>query len=758
MIPVALSQTRLIQVADAQSGIPVVHANVTNAATGNTLTTDGAGNCRIIASAGDRLSVSHVSYSDTTFSVLADSTHYVISLRARELSAVDIYAGDAFNRRAAQGLHHVPLSFLTAVPTFLGEPDIIKALTFLPGVSDGQEGYSHLFVRGGGQDQNQILFDGATMFNVNHFGGFVSMFHSEMVGRVDFYKSYWPSRYGGKLSSVLDIRTAEGSYREHRQSIELGLIAPKISASGPLWKDRISYHVGARRTILDLVTGPITRQLRNGSRTGSMGNIVTQDINLRIDGRIGENQYLSLSALHGRDGYAMLENEPQYGQFVEEQYAINNEVVALNYRWDAGLFTSLSAHASYSRYRHYYDDFSNRRGGIYDQSTNSHLQTRYSANNMRSMKMNVHGKSRLHDRWELQYGAEREWLDYGIYLRREEKIDDDLVNIFDGKVEGRDISNTAIYTDLYHRLSNRLNVNTGLRLSRYTFGKYERWLPEPKILATYMLNENATMNASFNLQRQHTVLLGFNDDMGRFREFYVTSEHDVPPSVSKQWSVGYFRNTNGMLDNLSVELFYKEQSDVVKYVPSVDFDRDVLEYRNHLHRKGEARVYGAEFLLQKTTGTLHGSLSYTYAHSRSLFPMLNNRQWFNADFDFRHSANILLMYRFGKGYRLSGHWTYKTGRPFTMPSSEWTSDDLRSRFHVTTDINNIRLPAFHRLDVNLERRWTSKKGRKNWFGVGVYNVYNRVNPFFAQPADSPGKLEVIGMFPLIPFFNIGFER
>lgn len=162
--------------------------------------------------------------------------------------------------------------------------------------------------------------------------------------------------------------------------------------------------------------------------------------------------------------------------------------------------------------------------------------------------------------------------------------------------------------------------------------------------------------------------------------------------------------------------------------------------------------------MQKTTGPLHGSLSYTYAHARSSFSTLNEGRWFNADFDFRHSANVLLMYHFGNGYRLSGHWTYKTGRPFTMPSSESVSEDLRYRFQVVTDINNVRLPAFHRLDVNLERRWTSKKGRKNWFGLGVYNVYNRVNPFFAQPATVPGKLEVIGMFPLIPFFNIGFER
>lgn len=412
-----------------------------------------------------------------------------------------------------------------------------------------------------------MLFDGATMFNVNHFGGFVSMFHPEMIGGVDFYKSYWPSKYGGRLSSVLDIRTAEGNYKEHRQSIELGLIVPKISASGPLWKDRVSYHVGARRTFLDLVTAPITRQLRNGTRSGSMGNLVVQDINLRVDGRIGNNQHLSISALHGRDRLATLENSPGYNLFTEGQYGIKNEVVALNYRWDAGMSTSLAAHASYSGYRHYFDDFSDELdGNNHTGSIGNRIETRYSGNSMRSMKMNMHGKSRLHDRWELQYGAEREWLDYDIYLDREEIVNEDVVNSFNGRLAGAGVSNTALYADLHHRLSDRLDINTGFRMSHYASGSYHAWLPEPKVLATYQMDDNTTLNAAFNLQRQYTTLLGFSDDFGMFREFYVTSENDVPPAVSKQWSMGYFRNTRGLLDNFSVELFYKAQEDVTKYV------------------------------------------------------------------------------------------------------------------------------------------------------------------------------------------------
>lgn len=753
----AMSQTRSVSVSDDRSGTPISYANVTNLRTGTSQTTDDVGNCHITARDGDKLTVTHVAYGDTVIIAIADIIRYEISLQPRELRAVDIYAGPSFNQRASQGIHEIPMPFLTSAPTFLGEPDILKALTFLPGVSEGREGYSHLFVRGGDQDQNLILFDGATMLNVNHFGGYISMFHPEMVGAVNFYKSHWPSKFGGRLSSVVDIRTAEGNYKEHRQSIQLGLVAPKISVSGPLWKDKISYHLGARRTIADLITGPIAKKIRSGKRDGDIGDLATQDITLRIDGRIKDNQHIALSALHGRDGYNFLERYPNYEHLSEERYGIKNEVLTLNYRFDSSPSTFFTAHASYSGYRHFYRDELTERQYNFGKEQYELQQYRHTGNRVQSMKLNAHGESRLSDRWNLKYGLEREWLNYQIYLNREESANGAIISAFDGRIEKNGVSTTSLSTDSRYRLNDRLDINAGIRMSRYDNDDYSKWLAEPKMLLTYRLDRSSTLNAAFNIQRQHTVLLGFTDDSGQFREFYMTSEDRTPPSSSRQWSMGYFKNVNGIVDNLSVELFYKNQSDIVKYIPSVDFDRDVLEYTDYLHGKGRARIYGVEALLQKTTGNLHGSLSYTYAQSRARFPTLNNGSPFNADFDFRHSVNALLLYSFGKGYRLSGHWTYKTGRPFTMPTSHSGFDGQPAFFPIMTGINNMRMPAFHRLDINFERRWTTKKGNKNWFGVGIYNVYNRVNPFFAQPADRPGKLEVVGMYPLTPFFNLGFE-
>lgn len=585
------------------------------------------------------------------------------------------------------------------------------------------------------------------------------MFQPELVGGVDFYKNYWPSKFGGKLSSVLDINTKEGNYKEHRQSLLLGLIAPKVSATGPLYKDKVSYHFGMRRTIADLITAPMARKIRKGIRTGDIGNLLSQDMTLRLDGRIGHNQHLSLSGLYGRDRYSFLENYPIYNQLSEDRYGISNELLALNYRIEVGLSTSIAAHASYSNYRHYYNDYlKSTDGSNYGPtSTNSLEALRLSGNRIRSIKFNINGKTLIGNALELNYGLEREQLAYGIYLRRNEAVEGNTISSYDDELNMTGITNTAMSADAAYQINDRLRINSGLRLSSYTFNSSNMMLAEPKILVTYGLDKNSTVNAAFNLQRQNTTLLGFTDDMGRFREFYISNDRSFPIASSKQWSAGYFRNSLGILDNISVELFYKDQSGVVKFLPSVDFDKDVLEYQDFLHKKGKVRTYGLEVLFQRTTGNIHSSLSYTFAKSQSLFPSLNQGRWFNSDFDFRHSANFLMMYSFGKGYKLSGNWTYKTGRPFTMPTSRMEIEDWRSGFLLVSELNNMRLPSFHRLDINIERRWKTRKENINRFGVGVYNVYNRVNPFFAQPADTPRELEVTGMFPIMPFFNIGFE-
>src|SRR5690606_16129891 len=247
------SQSISIRVLDQQSGEPLYNAHALNHSTDEGRVADLDGRISVAGVAGDSITISYVGYRDTLLMVKTNQTNYTITLSIRSMDEVVIFAEEPFNRRAAEGRQDVSMEFLEALPAFNGDPDIIKSITFLPGVTAGKDGYAHMFVRGGDQDENLILLDGAPLYNVNHFGGFISMFHSNMIKSVDFYKGYWPSQFGGRLSSVMDIQTKSGNFKEHKVSADLSPLSTKAHLSGPLWKDKVSYIIGGRRTFIDLI-------------------------------------------------------------------------------------------------------------------------------------------------------------------------------------------------------------------------------------------------------------------------------------------------------------------------------------------------------------------------------------------------------------------------------------------------------------------------------------------------------------------------
>lgn len=757
------AQTRTFAVTDQHSDVPLYQAYIWNLSTESGEVTDEQGRAYLTARPGDSVRISYVGYQDTIILISEAEIVYRIPLHIKPLREVVILAEEDFHRQAAEGRQQVSLDFLTAIPSLTGDADIMKTLTFLPGVTGGQEGYSHLLVRGGGQDQNLILMDGASLFNVNHFGGFISMFHSDMIRSVDFYKSYWPSRFGGRLSSVLDLRTTHGDYQNHHQTFDFGIIYSKAQLEGPLWKNKVSYSLGARRTFIDLITGPLIRNTRKGKRIGEMPNYIIGDANARVDFRLADDQHLSLSYFYGSDKMEVFSNENESHN--NERYTIENSALALNYSWDRNPYTGWRMHASTSSYAHAFtDNIRDRYGPGGSTFFEEEIFRRKSGNTIRSYKLNAHGFYRPESeksKWKFQYGAEFEMLDYSLYLDRAEQFHSmghfSTVDSLSESAERKNAITLAAYGDAEYRLSPQWTLKGGVRLPRYSYGTYHRFLMEPKVMLSHDLDERSTFNVTFNVQQQNITLLGFTDLQGFFREFYTTAEEEVPPGRSLQWSAGYFTSPERRwVDHFSVELFYKKQNGLVRFIPSADEDRAVVHYKDYLKQNGKNVSYGAEFLIQKTAGQLHASLSYTWANSDLKFPDLNRGQAFPSDYDFRHNVKILLMYMWGKGYRVAAGWNYSTGRPFTLPNSVSPRTDFSGRYFIASDINNYRMPAFHRLDLNLDREYLTKRGRKNWFGISVYNAYNRINPFYVTP-EADGKLKVYGFFPVIPSFHFGFE-
>lgn len=755
-----------IQVTSVHTGEQLYHANVLNHRTDAGSTTDIDGRISIDVNPGDSIKVSYVGYRDTLFVIESELNFYSIPLEVQRMKEVVIFGEEPFNRMASQGRHDVQMEFLGALPAFNGDPDIIKSITFLPGVTGGKDGYSHLFVRGGDQDENLILLDGAPLYNVNHFGGFISMVHSDMIQSVDFYKGYWPSRFGGRLSSVLDIQSKSGNYKEHSISTDLSPLSVKTHISGPIWKDKVSYILGGRRTFIDLILlRNLMRKTRQGERGGYAPLFTFYDLNGKMEARLGKDQILSLSAFRGSDVSLYFENDS--GTKADNEYNILNQNYALNYSWYINPVSTLKAHISSSYYRHFFEDHYIRNNrpqepNIQDWAT----EYRHTGNTIRTLKTSIRGHSDLNMRFTLDYGIDHETLHYSLYLKRESGTEIDGVTSITDKINvdanRKPAYISSIFADGQYAFNDQMRIKAGIRIPRYQYDNFVTWMYEPKILLSYDLTTNTTVNANFNRQRQFSHLLSYTEPEGYFREFYTTSDAIIPPSLSHQWSVGWFhhmKNGPGWLSgsNISIELFYKRQSVLNKFIPGIDPDKSVVLYEDHILKNGTAQTYGAEFLFQKTAGKFHTSLSYTYAHSQATFQKYNAGKPFNSDFDYRHNINILMIYKFRKGYKLSAQWDYRSGRPFTLSTSVSNRDEIFTGGYPTlTSINNSRMPPYHRLDLSLDREWlTKRKGNKQWFGISIYNAYNHVNPFFAYPSN--GKLTVTGFIPIIPSFHFGFE-
>ena len=760
----ASGQERQIRVISESSTESLVQAVGHNRQTDEYEVSDREGFLRIRAAAGDTVIISYVGYRDTNLTILPEVMRYEVRMKSATLDEVVVFGQESINQKAALGLQSLPLEFLDALPGLTGETDVLKSITFLPGVTGGREGYSHLLVRGGKQDQNLILLDGATLFNVNHAAGFISLFNTSLISHVDFYKSYWPSSYGGRLSSVLDIRTKNGNKEHFEGTVDIGIVTSKINASGPIFEDgRTSYSLGARTTLFDLFFLPKRIRINNRKQEGNVPGYTFYDLNAKIDHRIDDESSLSLSLYHGSD-IMLGRTYEKLGQFHDDsanRYGLRNWTAALNYSRILSNRHSLQAHVSYSRHRNYLEkdqkelafDFKSQ----YISTTHNLEQT---DNDIASLKARVSGKYYSTGIWDLTYGLEAERLAYGFGYDEFSSFatnEDRTEGTFRDQLEGPESWLISPYLDAEMELGSQFRLKGGSRLTHFLTKDRQEWLPEPKAMLIWEAGPRSTFNTAYNRQHQIIHLVAYNLE-ALFIENFIMADIDIDPSSSHQYSLGYFQSFDRWIDNLSMELYYKKQEDVVRYIPPYKDLQTILDFKSSLVTNGETDSYGIELMVQKTSGDFHGSIAYTWAKTESVFPDLNGDRPFPSDFDYRNQFNTLLVYQISPEYRLSAQWVYLTGRPITWSNEEVPNDPLTGTetYQIYPGINNERLPAYHRLDIGLRRdRVSDKTGKKYWFSLNVYNAYFRKNPYSVEFKD--GKWKIRSVFPIIPSINVGFE-
>lgn len=632
------------------------------------------------------------------------------------------------------GTVRLSIGTIQKLPALLGEVDLVKSVQLLPGVSTVGEGASGFNVRGGSIDQNLVLIDDAPVFNSSHLFGFFSVFNPDAVKDVKLIKGGIPSPYGGRLSSILDVKMKEGNAKKLSGSGGLGLIFSRFALEGPLKKDKSSFIIAGRRSYIDVLSKPFLPDNLSSSQ------FYFYDLTAKANYTINKKNKIFLSGYLGRDAFSAS------GIF---GFDWGNQTAT--FRWNK-LFSNrlfLNTTAYYSKYD-YRLRFGGGDDGGFDWTSNI-----------------------------INYSIKPEFT---YYLRPDVTMNFGMQSIFYTFKPGTAITTfggsrvetildfkyaleNGVYVDFEHKVNAKLNLRYGIRLSHFEYlandkvyvyndttpnvrkplqrvDSYEKYAsvaryinPEPRINASYILNEKSSIKGGYNRMTQYLHLIS-NTAASVPLDVWTPSTNNIPGQIADQLSFGYFRNFKENKYETSVEIYYKDLQNQIDYIDGADLLLNELLEGELLTGKG--RAYGAEFYVKKNTGKLTGWISYTLARSERLVEGINRNNWFPTRFDRAHNFNLVGIYEINEKFTFSSNFIFSTGTPATFPTTKYYFQGFQLPHNALDSRNNFRIPPFHRLDVSLTIEGKKrKKWESNWV-ISVYNVYGRKNPFsiYFQPNPS----------------------
>lgn len=664
----------------------------------------------------------------------------------------------------------IPVDQIKEIPALLGEKDVLKAVQLLPGVQKGTEGNAGFYVRGGGPDQNLIILDDATVYNANHLFGFFSLFNGDALKSIELTKGGFPARFGGRLSSVLEMRMKDGNKENFKGEAGIGLISSRLTLEGPVVKGKSSFLMSGRRTYIDLLTQPLIALSTSGRETGGY---YFYDLNAKYNHTINDKNRLYVSGYFGRDKFYF-------------RYKSGLSKSTGDFRWGNATATT--------RWNHIFNDkvFANT----------SLIFTHYqfgigTEEKSKTDEYTLRFSSGIQD-WSLKYDIDyvpnpNHYIRMGTLLTyhrfrpsatvlKGSFLDDALeshVNIIESFENG-------LYAEDDWRVTEALKVNYGVRLSHYyTHGKHYV-NPEPRFSARYMLARNLSLKGSYALMNQYVHLLS-NTGIGLPTDLWVPATEQVGPQKSQQGALGLSKDLPEHNLLLSVEGYYKRMDGIIAYHDGASFmvldfeDPNVdntMKWQDNI-ASGKGKSYGAEILLQRKRGKLSGWVGYTLSWTKHQFDEINFGKEFFARYDRRHDLSLVGIYKLSEQLTLSATWVYGTGQAITLPlanypavqhSPSFSHDDsgwIGNFVQTVEDYgekNGFRMKPYHRLDIAAQWHKELKRCTKT-FELGLYNAYSRKNPFFyfisTEPLDNSSgytnKLKQISLFPIIPSISWSFK-
>ena len=720
------------------------------------------------------ISVSYLGFSDESKIIELNnktSLDFYLSERSQALDEVVIQTDiEKINIKSTQmSVNKLTSKTIKQIPVVLGESDIIKSIILLPGVTSAGEGASGFNVRGGAADQNLILLDEAIVFNSSHVFGFFSVFNPDVIKDVKLFKGGIPSKYGGRLSSVLDIYQKEGNNKDFKLTGGIGLISSRILAEGPLKKEKSSFLIGGRSSYAHLFLPLIDND----------NKAYFYDLNTKVNFRLNKKNNIFLSAYFGKDVFGINNSFiNKYGN------AVTN--IRWNHLYSDKLFSNLSL--IYSDY--FYGLILDFVGFEWDSGI-TNVNFKYDFNHY------------LKDNLKLSYGVNNIYTKFNageIFPNRDDS------GIIPFKLTEKFANEFALYLEADHNISEKFSLKYGLRFSNFTrlgqdeLNIYENDNPliynqqlqkyepatatgsigykkndilksfnnfEPRLSLSYLLNSESSIKASFNKMAQYLHLLS-NTSSPTPLDIWVPSGPFIKPQLLDQYAAGYFRRIKDGDFSLETEFFYKDVKNRIDYINGAN-----LVANNEIETvilNGKSRAYGLEFLFRKNEGKLKGWLAYTLSKSEQLTsgrnisePGINNGEWYNTPYDKTHDLSVNAGYELSSKWKFNTNFLLQTGQPTNYPVGQYEFQGLNVPIYNDNQRNANRLPNYHRLDLSATLTPVKNNNRDlqaEWV-FGIYNIYNRKNAasiaFSRNTETSANEAIKTSIFGIVPSITYNFK-
>ena len=651
---------------------------------------------------------------------------------------------------AQMGIAKINLSEIRNVPVLFGERDILKTLQLLPGIKSAGEGNSGFYVRGGSTDQNLILLDEAPVYNASHLLGFFSTFNSDAIKDVSVFKGGMPAQYGGRLSSVLDIRMNDGNKKEFTTEGGIGLISSRLKVEGPLIKDKSSFMISGRRTYADAFLA-LSKDSSINKNT-----LYFYDLNAKVNYQIDDKNTLYLSGYFGRDELGL-----------NETFGFDWGNATSTLRWNHLFSNRLFSNTSliYSNYNYVIENFLEENNFKVNSS-------------IRDLNLKQDFQLALNNSHSTRFGFD--FVHHTIAPGNITASATSSVN--EVTIEKRKGGEIAAYISDEWEVNDKFNIVYGLRASSFQlfgpgdFANYDEngnivssrnyssgqlvktyFNLEPRISASYKLDELSSIKSSYTRNSQNLHLMS-NSTASSPTDLYIMSSNNVKPEIADQVALGYFRNFNSDKYEFSTEIYFKQMQNQIDYRSGTDLRGNRNVEADLLF--GDGRAYGIELFLKKRFGKLNGWVGYTLSKTERKFNDIDMGKWFNAKQDRTHDLSLVGIFKASERWTFSSTFVFNTGNAVTFPAGKYLLNNKTVYYY--SERNSDRMPNYHRLDLSATLEGKPGKKLQSSWSLGIYNAYNRKNAYsidFRDDPDNASRTQAVRttLFGIIPSVTWNFK-